>query len=209
MSHGIFSKEQLEKLNQIAQEFGHGFVHATTRQGLEIPFIKYQDIEQVEAELKTAALYTGTSGPRLRTTTSCPGTNWCKSGLVNTFALADRIENEFGIKCAMDLPHKFKISISGCPNTCTRAQASEIGIHGQVDTSLADKPVRYVVYLGGCGGKTPRAAFKLEGLFTEEVVLTIIQRTVSFFKAHAKPRQRLALLIEEIGKEKFLKEVLA
>ena len=44
-------------------------------------------------------------------------------------------------------------------------------------------------------------------IFSEDEALLIIEKVVNFFKVNAKPKQRLALLIEEIGKEKFLKEV--
>jgi dissimilatory sulfite reductase (desulfoviridin) alpha/beta subunit len=173
-----------------------------------MPFIKYDDIPKVEAELKTAGLAAGTSGPRLRTTTTCPGTNWCKQGLIDTFRLSDRIEKELGIKCGTDLPHKFKIAISGCPNLCTRPDASEIGIHGQIDTTSLSKTAGYIVYVGGCGGRTPKAGIKLDKVFTEDETLALIGRVVTFFKANAKPRQRLALAIEEFGREKFLKTVI-
>ncbi len=199
MSSGIYKKEQLDKISQIAQEFGRGFVHMTVRQGIEIPFIKFEDISKVEVQLKGAGVDNGTSGARLRATTVCPGNNWCKQGLINTFAFSDRIENELGLKCGLDLPHKFKINISGCPNTCTRVQQSDIGVYGE--------RTGYAVYLGGCGGKTPRTGFKLGRIFNEDEVLGIIKRVVDFFKGNAKSKQRLALLIEEIGREKFLKEV--
>lgn len=199
MSSGIYKKEQLDKVGQIAQELGRGFVHLTVRQGIEIPFIKFQDIPEVETRLKSAGVDNGTSGARLRATTVCPGNNWCKQGLINTFAFSDRIENELGLKCGLALSHKFKINISGCPNTCTRAQHSEIGVHGERDG--------YAIYLGGCGGKIPRTGFKLNKVFNEDQALTIIKRVVNFFKANAKSKQRLALLIEEIGRERFLKEI--
>lgn len=207
MRHGVFGNTQLEKLIEISKKFGKGFIHATTRQGLEIPYIRFVDIPAAEVEIKASGLETGTSGPRLRTTTCCPGNNWCKSGLINTFALYDRIENELNIRCAMDLPHKFKIAISGCSNTCTRAQQSEIGIHGAIDLLSKDKRIGYAVYLGGCGGKTPRMGFKLENVLSEDEVLELIKNVVQFYKEKAASKQRLALLIEQIGKEPFLNEV--
>jgi len=205
--YGVFENIHLQKIIGISHKYGKGLLHVTTRQGLEIPYIRYEDIEAVEWEVKNADIETGTSGPRLRTTTTCPGNNWCKSGLINTFSLYDRIEKELNIRCAMDLPHKFKIAISGCPNTCTRPQQSEIGIHGAIDASDQAKRIGYAVYLGGCGGKTPRPGFKLNRVFTEDEVLAIVEKVVDFFKNNAKPKQRLALLIEEIGRERFLKEV--
>ena len=206
MPHGVYRITELSKIGDIAAKYGQRIVHTTTRQGLEIPFIKFTDIERAEGELKSAGIEVGTSGPRLRTTTTCPGNNWCKSGIINTFSLYDRIEKELGIKCGMDLPHKFKIAISGCPNTSTRPQASEIGIHGQVD--IATKKTGYAIYLGGCGGKTPRSGFKLDRIFTEDEVLLVIKKTIKFFKENAKTKQRLALLIEEVGRDRFLKEVM-
>ncbi len=208
MTSGVYTKEALGRLAEISQKFGKGFVHATTRQSLEIPFIKYDDIPAAEELGKKYGIMFGTSGARLRTTTVCPGNNWCKSGLVNTFNLADRIEKELGIKCGLMLPHKFKIAISGCPNTCTRPQATEIGIHGQIDTTCAERRVAYAVYVGGCGGRLPRTGFKLDKLYGEDEVLIIVKNVVNFFKAKAKARQRLALLIEETGKDNFLKAVL-
>lgn len=207
MSRGLYKKEALEKIAEISQKYARGFLHASTRQGLEIPFIKFADIAKIEEELKRANIEMGTSGARLRTTTACPGNNWCKAGLIDTFGLGERIEKELGLKCGLDLPHKFKIAISGCPNTCTRPQASEIGIHGQVDTASADKRIGYVVYIGGCGGRTPKAGIKLTKILTEDETLAVISKTVEFYKEKAKPRQRLAFLIEEIGKDAFLKEM--
>ncbi len=206
MPFSNYESSHLVKLSEIAEKYARGIVHVTTRQGIEIPFIKYEDIDTVEKECLDAGLKPGTSGPRLRTTTTCPGNNWCKRGLVDTFALYSKIEAK-GIECALDLPHKFKIVISGCANACTRAESSEIGIHGAVDMSSGKPRFGYTVYLGGCGGKTPRFGFKLSKVYSDDEVLDIIQNVVTFFKDNAKPRQRLALLIEEIGKEAFFEAV--
>jgi anaerobic sulfite reductase subunit C len=205
MPAGNFQAEHLSVLNQVAKQYARGFVHLTTRQGIEIPFVKFEDIDEVESVINKAGIYPGTSGPRLRTTTACPGNNWCKRGLVDTFKLYGRIENELGIKCALDLPHKFKIVISGCPNKCTRGEASEIGIQGAVEVIGKEKRIGYAVYLGGCGGITPRMGFKLDKIYSEDEVLTVVEKVVTFFKNNAKPRQRLALLIEAIGRDNFLK----
>jgi dissimilatory sulfite reductase (desulfoviridin) alpha/beta subunit len=108
----------------------------------------------------------------------------------------------------MDLPHKFKIAISGCPNTCTRPQTTDIGIHGDARLVDGEKRTGYTFYLAGYGGRTPRAGFKCAALYTQEEVLLIIERVVSFYTLNAKPRQRLALLVEEIGRDRFLAEPL-
>ena len=206
MPSGNYDGGHLQKISEISKKYGRGFGHLTVRQGIEIPFIRYEDIPSVRKELQSSGIKSGTSGPCLRATTACPGNNWCKRGLVNTFALFDKIEKA-GISCGLELPHKFKIVISGCPNTCTRAQGSEIGLHGAVDLSHPEKRIGYAVYLGGCGGKTPRIGFKIDRVLTEDEAISVIKKVVSFYKQNAKPRQRLAFLIEEIGREIFLKNI--
>jgi len=200
-SLGNYSAEQLSALADISKKFGRGIIHTTTRQGMEIPFIKFEDIEAVEKDVKAAGIELGTSGPRVRATTCCPGNNWCKRGLINTFELFEKIEKDLNIKCSMDLPHKLKIAISGCPNKCTRAEATEIGIHGQVDTSGSERRTGYVVYIGGCGGKAPRQGIKLDKIFNINETLSIVEKVVKYYKENAKPRQRLGQLIEESGKD--------
>ncbi|MFH1519428.1 MAG: hypothetical protein ABIE75_02515 [Candidatus Omnitrophota bacterium] len=204
---GNYTQKHLAGLAKISEEYARGFVHLTVRQGIEIPFIRFEDIPKVEEEVKCLGVKLGTSGPRLRATTACPGNNWCKRGLVNTFALFERIEKERGIGCGLNLPHKFKIVISGCPNACTRVQMSEIGLHGAIDTEGSEKKVGYVIYLAGCGGKTPRLGFKLKPVFTEEQTLALIENVVDFYRKRARPKQRLALLIEEIGRDNFLQQI--
>lgn len=199
MSCGKYSRQQLRVLGEISDRYGRGIVHVTTRQGMEVPFIKFEQIVQVEKELADADIRIGASGARLRAITVCPGNNWCKQGSIDTFRLQEKIEKELGIGCGMDLPHKFKIALSGCFNGCTRPQAAEIGVHGA--------PGGYVVYLGGCAGRAPLAGFKLEKIFSEDEVLELIRKTLKFYKDNAKSRQRLGLLIEEVGRERFLKQI--
>lgn len=207
MPAGIYADKHLEKIKEIAQEYAKGFVHLTVRQGIEVPFIKLTDIPNVEAHLKAVGIQIGASGARLRAITVCPGNNWCKQGLVDTFSLLERIEKELNITCGLELPHKFKIAISGCPNACTRVQFSEIGIHGQADVYDPNKHAGYAIYLAGCAGRTPRAGFKLNRVFSEGETLAIAGAVVKFFKEKAKPRQRLALLVEDFGRDSFLRHI--
>ncbi|MFH1305763.1 MAG: hypothetical protein ABIH74_05130 [Candidatus Omnitrophota bacterium] len=204
---GNYTKSHLKKIAEISEKYGKGTVHLTVRQGIEIPFIKSEDIDRVEREIKAAGIFPGTSGARLRVITCCPGNNWCKQGLVNTFSLLDRVENDRGIRCGMDLPHKFKIAVSGCPNACTRVQSSEVGVHGEIDTAHPGKKAGYAVYLGGNGGRIPREGFKLDGVFTEDAVLVLVEKAIKFYKENAKPRQRFGSLIEETGREDFLRAI--
>jgi dissimilatory sulfite reductase (desulfoviridin) alpha/beta subunit len=208
MPGGVYKKEHLEKIANIASKYAKGYVHLSVRQAIEIPFIKYENIAVIQKELKEGAIKTGTAGPRFRPIVSCPGNNWCRFGLIDTFRLANRIEQELNLVCGMELPYKFKMAISGCPNSCTRVEVSDIGIHGQVVQSDSGASFGYAVYLAGCGGRRPCIGFKLDKILTEDEVFAVIDAVIKFYQRHARPKQRLNLLIDEFGKDNFLKEVL-
>ena len=42
---GTLTAENLKKIAEVAEAHGEGYVHLTSRQGVEIPFIKLDDIE--------------------------------------------------------------------------------------------------------------------------------------------------------------------
>ncbi|MFW0860776.1 MAG: hypothetical protein AAGT88_01525 [Dethiobacter sp.] len=44
---GNLTLEQVETIQQVAKKYGKGYIHLTTRQGIEIPFIHFDQIDAV------------------------------------------------------------------------------------------------------------------------------------------------------------------
>lgn len=124
---GQIEAEQLKKVYEIAKQYGQGYIHMTSRQSLEIPHIKLQDIEAVKKELFDAGLQPGACGPRVRTITACQGNTICTSGLIDTTSLAKEFDQKY---YARELPHKFKLGITGCRNNCLKAEENDLGVKG-------------------------------------------------------------------------------
>ncbi len=53
---GYLTAENLTKIAEVAEKYGDGHVHLTSRQGVEIPFIKLKDIDAVKEELAEGGL---------------------------------------------------------------------------------------------------------------------------------------------------------
>jgi dissimilatory sulfite reductase (desulfoviridin) alpha/beta subunit len=124
---GQFSAAQLQKIGETATKFGRDYVHFTSRQGVEIPFVRAEDIDGVKNLLAEAGLQPGVCGPRVRTVTACQGNAICPSGLIETTELAKKMDARY---FGRELPHKFKIGITGCPNNCLKAEENDLGIKG-------------------------------------------------------------------------------
>ncbi len=127
---GEVTSDQLPILAGIARRYGRGRVHLTARQGIEIPYIHFKDVEAVKEELARAGLMLGACGPRVRTVTACQG-GLCSHGLIDPLPLARTLDEKYYGQGG--LPHKFKIGITGCPNNCIKPYENDLGIMGVVE----------------------------------------------------------------------------
>lgn len=124
---GNLSAVQLAKIAEVAEKYGDGHVHLTSRQSVEIPFIKLDDIDEVKNMLAEGGVEPGVCGPRVRTVTACQGMAVCPSGCIDTYSLAKELDDRY---FARELPHKFKFGITGCQNNCLKTEENDLGIKG-------------------------------------------------------------------------------
>ncbi|MCX8129320.1 MAG: 4Fe-4S binding protein [Clostridia bacterium] len=153
---GQIQTEQLKKVYEIAEKYGQGYVHMTSRQSMEIPFIKLEDVEAVRVELSSAGLQPGACGPRVRTITACQGNGICPSGLIDTTGLAEEFDKLY---YARELPHKFKLGITGCRNNCLKAEENDLGVKGGMMPSWIESKCSYC---GLCEAVCPTNAIKVQ-----------------------------------------------
>lgn len=139
---GALTAENLKKIAEVAEKYGDGHVHLTSRQGVEIPFIKLQDIDEVKEELAKGGCKPGVCGPRVRTVTACQGNQICPSGNIDTYHIAQVLDRRY---FGRELPHKFKFGVTGCQNNCLKAEENDVGIKGALNVKwIEDKCI-------GCG----------------------------------------------------------
>lgn len=137
---GQVEAEQLKKVYEIAETYGRGYVHMTSRQSIEVPYIKLEDVDAVKKELAEAGLQPGACGPRVRTITACQGSTICTSGLIDTTELANEFDERY---YARELPHKFKLGITGCRNNCLKAEENDLGVKGGLKVTWQESACTY------------------------------------------------------------------
>lgn len=121
---GYLKAEMLPKFMQIARKYGKDYVHLSTRQAIEIPWIQFKDLENLIKDLKKLGIFRGACGPRSRNIVACPGSSVCRFGFTNVEKLATEFDKKF---FGQDVPKKFKIALTGCPNSCAKPQENDIG----------------------------------------------------------------------------------
>ena len=63
---GDLNAKQLRKVADVAEKYGNGNVHLTTRQGIEVHFVKQEELEDARLELAEVGIDMGACGPRIR-----------------------------------------------------------------------------------------------------------------------------------------------
>ena len=132
---GNLTAENIKTVAEVAEKYGRGYVHMTSRQGIEIPFINVEQLAEVKEALAAGGVKTGVCGPRVRTVTACQGSEICPSGCIDTYTLAKELDERY---FGRELPHKFKFGVTGCQNNCLKAEENDVGIKGGMEVEYKE-----------------------------------------------------------------------
>jgi len=135
---GHLDAKYFDILKEIAQNYGDGSVHLTTRQGFEIPGISYEKIPEINKKIRPIlegleiAIGVDINKPDLgypaagtRNISACIGNRVCPFANFDTTTLALKLEEAI-------YPNNYhvKIALTGCPNDCIKARMQDFGIIG-------------------------------------------------------------------------------
>lgn len=190
---GIVSPKTLRKIADVAEKYGASALKLTSAQRIAIVGLKEEDLDSVWTALSMkpgAAI-----GLCVRSVKLCPGTTFCKKGKQDAVGLGLKLDERYH---GMELPSKFKMAVSGCPNSCSEPAIKDVGIMGTAKG--------YTLMVGGSAGPSPSLAKTLAKGLSEDEVLDLVEKIINFYKSYGKPK-RLGKVIEEIGFEKFKAEI--
>ncbi|WP_298271647.1 NAD(P)/FAD-dependent oxidoreductase [Geobacter sp.] len=192
---GITDTATLRKICDVADRYGVKELKLTSAQRIALMGVREEDLDAIWRDLQEkpgAAI-----GLCVRSVKICPGTTWCKRAVQDSVALGLKID---ALYHAMELPNKMKMGVSGCMLSCAEVAVKDIGVMGT--------PKGWRVYVGGNAGARPQLAELLvDGLTTDEEVLSLIDRIIAWYR-NSGSELRLGKAIKQAGFERFRTEVL-
>lgn len=215
---GVLTSKQLRSFAQLSKLYGRCYAEITDRQDIQLHWIEGKDAPEIFAKLDALGFTTDKCGQAFpaarygdtRNIVVCPATGVNKNELIDVAPIAKKINDFFtGNRDYLDLPRKFKISITGCELGCTRPEMQDLGLFAV----KKDGGIGFVAIVGGALGPSqpgPRLGKPLGIFIRPEEVFDAVKVIVDLFKEHgnreSKPKARFKWLVETWGVDKVRAE---
>jgi nitrite reductase (NADH) large subunit len=192
---GVTSPAELRRIADVAEKYAVPMVKITGGQRIDLLGVKKEQLPAIWKELGIPSGHAYTKA--FRTCKSCVGTDFCRYGVGDSIALAQKIERRFQ---GVESPHKMKLATAGCPRNCSEAYVKDLG-------AVAIEGGKWEIYVGGAAGGSVRKGDLLCTVDTHEEVLKYMGRFMQYYREHGKYLERSYGFVERLGIEN-LRQVL-
>jgi len=199
---GLVTARQLEQLGRIAEEFGGGRGHLTTRQNIQYHFVPLHRVADLMHLLADAGLTNREACYNtVRNVTTCPWAGIAADEVFDVRPYAQRIAFAFLRKdLTGNLPRKFKIAFDGCAGRdCISGAINDIGLRAVV----RDGRRGFRMLIAGGLGPLPTEAQLLDDFVPEERLLNRCEAVIHVFNRYGnrenKNKARLKFVLRERG----------
>jgi len=219
---GHLTSPQLREIGVVADAFGEGpdgtesrifgsrYADLTTRQTVQIHWLRIEDIPRIWRRLAAVGLTTVQAcGDSARNVTCCPVSGVDAEEAFDALPVARAISDFFtGNREYANLPRKFKIAVTGCLEDCAKTEINDIGM----------RPARgpggelgFNLLVGGGLSDGERLASDIDVFVTPDQAVEVSRATAQLFgelgNRENRGLARMRYLVQELGPEGFRQEL--
>jgi ferredoxin-nitrite reductase len=206
---GQLNAAQARVLSELTDRFGHGFSDITTRQTIQMHWLRIEDIPEIFAKLDEVGITTsGACGDDTRNVVGCPVCGIDPDEVIDATDVLHEVSHKLTNNPEFsNLPRKYKISISGCCIRCAQPDINCVGLFG---LKRGDE-VGYGMMVGGGLSSAPHLARTLPFFIKPEQVWPVVKAVSEVFRDEGyrlkRNRARFKFLVADWGVEKIAAEV--
>ena len=208
--YGVLSSSQLNKLADITERYDRGTGHFTTRQNLQLNWVKLPEVPDILEELSKVDMHAiQSSGNCIRNITSDHFAGVAPDETVDPRPYCEIIRqwSTFHPEFA-HLPRKFKVAVNASPTSDRAAtEVHDIGLH----VIEKEGQLGFRVLAGGGLGRTPLVGAWIHEFIPEQQILNYLTAILRVYNLHGrrdnKYKARIKILVKSLGHEAFKKQV--
>jgi sulfite reductase beta subunit-like hemoprotein len=185
---GILTARQMDALADIADDFGGGKGHLTTRQNIQYHFVPLAQVPDVLHRLADVRLTTREACYNtVRNVTACPLSGLLEDEVFDVQPYARQVAFAFLHQELTDsLPRKFKIAFSGCKDDCMLGAIHDIGLRAVI----RDGRRGFRMVVGGGLGPLPVEANLLDEFVPVERLVSRCEAVIRVFNKHGNRKNK-------------------
>ncbi|MBI1909206.1 MAG: nitrite reductase [Deltaproteobacteria bacterium] len=206
---GLLNADQMECLADLAETIGHNNAHITTRQDIQIHYVKLENVPMLMRKLAAVGITTREAcGNTVRNVTASPSAGvdpeevFDVTPYMAAFA-AHMIRNPI----CQNLGRKFKVAFDGGGVMTALPMLHEIGFIACVQKVGGREKRGFKVYTGGGLGSSPRVAKLFYDFLAEEEIIPFGESIIRVFDRYGerkvRMKARMKFLIEKFGFDQF------
>lgn len=208
--YGLLSSEQLKMLAHISRKYDKNYAHFSTRQNVQFNWPALETVPDILADLASVEMHAiQTSGNDIRNTTSDQFAGIAKDEIEDPRPYCEIIRQwstfhpEFSF-----LPRKFKIAVSGATHDRAAVKVHDIGLY-LVNNDAGE--VGFEVIVGGGLGRTPYIGPTIRPFLEKQHLLSYLEAILRVYNRFGRRdnmyKARIKILVNELGKEEFARQV--
>src|SRR5688572_30363968 len=209
---GILDVRQLEAVADVAERYSRGFGHITTRQNIQLHFLKLHDVELAMRRLADAGMTTREAcGNSVRNITACPYSGVAADEPFDVTPYAEALTRYLlRHPFSATLPRKFKIAFEGCTHDHIAAAINDIGWTARLSTEVGQARRGFRVTVAGGTATLTRSGNELFEFLPAGEMFNVAEAIIRVFRRLGdykhKQRNRLKFLVRSLGWDAFKAE---
>jgi ferredoxin-nitrite reductase len=208
---GILTGDQADLFADVADEYARGFLDCTTRQCVQMHWIRLENMPDIFNRYEQTGLTTvGACGDIPRNVVGCTLSGIAHDQLADGHGVAEAIHRRLlGRKAYSNLPRKFKISVTGCAEDCARGLINDVALSAAL---APDGTPGFNLRVGGGLSSHPRFSRWIDVWTSEADAPELIEAVTAIFRDSDELRKqrgkaRLKFLLDSVGPEAFREEL--
>jgi sulfite reductase (ferredoxin) len=203
---GGLTANQLRRVAELADRYGTGVGHVTTRQDIQLHFVPLHHVGTIMRRLAEVGLTTREAcANTVRNVTACHLAGVCQGEIFDVTPYAKTVAlHLLRNPLNQSLPRKFKIAFSGCRHDCALTPIHDIGL---LASKREDGTIGFRMSVGGGLGSAPRIAQVLRDFVPMDELIPSIEAVIKVFDALGnrknRHKARMKFVIEKLGFEEF------
>ena len=206
---GKISAQQWRRIASVAHRYGNGNLHLTTRQDIQLHYVKLDDTPTLWAELEQDDITMREAcGNTIRNITTSHVAGIDPKEVFDPTPYADAVFNYFlRNPICQDMGRKIKISFSSSPQDRAYSFVHDLGFIPKIENGNRG----FQILLGGGIGAQPIHAQEVYSFLKVEETIPFMEAVIRVFDRYGernrRNKARLKFLVQSWGIEKFLEAV--